>query len=530
MPLTVRNLARRQSLGLRLVAGAQAADREILWAHPIELEDPSPWLSPGVLVMTTGPNLGSTAAQQRRYVERLVRAGAAGLAVDTGTVVDRVPEGIAAAGTELGLPILAVPARTPFIAVTHEVVDEITRSQVRQVQSVVDQQDRLARALLRDGLPGLVAALGKAVSAPLAVVDGDGSVLATAGRYPAAMIERARAAIADAFDGQSLPRNVTHVIEDATGCTTLMGAALGGGRIVMLGAATPAPLESSGRILMAHAIALATLALGRATELLDAEERLRGAITSALLAAPGTVAPDLLTTYGFDPAERVVPIVLTGVEQGSANVVLSVIRRGRIPYLSTTIDQGLVVLVPAERAGETLDAVERGTAEVLRRTVRGVRGPETGWDGIGEAVHRAAAAALLADGGGISSFGEATALMLVLSGRDRADLRAIAAAALGPLDGELTDTLRAYLDADGRLERAAETLGVHRHTVRHRLARVEALLGCDLTASSSRAELWLALRAQDLADVLEPSSNAVPGAAGRTLDVQFVVERSSGVE
>ena len=81
---------------------------------------------------------------------------------------------------------------------------------------------------------------------------------------------------------------------------------------------------------------------------------------------------------------------------------------------------------------------------------------------------------------------------------DPAAADAWAAALLAPLDqpGERADlaaTLRAWLGRHGQVDAAAADLGVHRHTVRHRLRRAEALLGRSLDDPGVRAELWLAL-------------------------------------
>ncbi|MGV7904650.1 PucR family transcriptional regulator ligand-binding domain-containing protein, partial [Mycobacterium kansasii] len=72
------------------------------WAHAIELEDPTPYLSGGELVMTTGMNVGDTADRQFEYLARLSSAGVAALAFDTGTTHPAVPAGIIAAGDALG--------------------------------------------------------------------------------------------------------------------------------------------------------------------------------------------------------------------------------------------------------------------------------------------------------------------------------------------------------------------------------------------------------------------------------------------
>ncbi|NUT47744.1 MAG: helix-turn-helix domain-containing protein, partial [Saccharothrix sp.] len=62
-------------------------------------------------------------------------------------------------------------------------------------------------------------------------------------------------------------------------------------------------------------------------------------------------------------------------------------------------------------------------------------------------------------------------------------------------DDVLRETLRVWLACHGQADPAAARLGVHRHTVRNRLRRVEALLDRPLDTAGVRAELWLALHA-----------------------------------
>ena len=66
--LTVGSLV--SDCGLELVAGEEGAEGPVRWVHISEHEDPTPWLSGGELLLTTGYNLG-TPAKQRRWVELL---------------------------------------------------------------------------------------------------------------------------------------------------------------------------------------------------------------------------------------------------------------------------------------------------------------------------------------------------------------------------------------------------------------------------------------------------------------------------
>jgi purine catabolism regulator len=103
--------------------------------------------------------------------------------------------------------------------------------------------------------------------------------------------------------------------------------------------------------------------------------------------------------------------------------------------------------------------------------------------------------------------------MLNLVGPDRA--ASYAAALLDPLTrhdtagrGSLVDSLRAWLEQHGQWDPAAVKLGVHRHTLRHRMGKVEQLLGRSLDSPTLRAELWLALQTLPQAPVVSDSESS----------------------
>ena len=80
------------------------------------------------------------------------------------------------------------------------------------------------------------------------------------------------------------------------------------------------------------------------------------------------------------------------------------------------------------------------------------------------------------------------------------DARRLADATLAPLVAhdaahgtELVTTLRVWLAHDGGHEASARLLGVHRHTVRARVALAEHVLGRDLSGFAARSELWVAM-------------------------------------
>src|SRR5258705_11446964 len=65
-----------------VIGGAEALDRELRWAHVIEIADPSDLLKGGELVLTTGMGTGAQERDQTRWIASLVEQGAAAIAVE----------------------------------------------------------------------------------------------------------------------------------------------------------------------------------------------------------------------------------------------------------------------------------------------------------------------------------------------------------------------------------------------------------------------------------------------------------------
>src|SRR5918999_2434178 len=74
----------RRSLA-EVIAGAEGLDRELRWAHVIEMADPSNLLKGGELVLTTGIGAGDRERDQERWIASLIEQGAAAVAVELGS-------------------------------------------------------------------------------------------------------------------------------------------------------------------------------------------------------------------------------------------------------------------------------------------------------------------------------------------------------------------------------------------------------------------------------------------------------------
>ncbi len=177
--LPLRDLLRE--LELEVMAGEAGLDRAVRWVHSSELEDPTPWLSGGELLLTTGLAFGDE-AQQRAYVERLAAHGLSGLGVGVGFSHERAPDALLAAAAEHGFPLFEVPYELPFIAITEKAFTHLVNEQYAVLRRALSAHERLERIVLSErGLDGVAGELAALIGGPALIFDGRGELLARRG-------------------------------------------------------------------------------------------------------------------------------------------------------------------------------------------------------------------------------------------------------------------------------------------------------------------------------------------------------------
>ena len=174
--LTLRTLV--DEMGLELASGDDAADSPVRWVHITELPDPTPWLSGGELILTTGLQLKSE-KRQREFARRLDGHHLAGLGFGTGFEHDALPEALVDEASTLGFPVFEVPYELPFIALTEKAFARLVNEQYEVLQRGIAIHKRLERLVLEErGLDELVRALSASIGGTVMVLDGHGDTLA----------------------------------------------------------------------------------------------------------------------------------------------------------------------------------------------------------------------------------------------------------------------------------------------------------------------------------------------------------------
>ncbi|WP_218149296.1 PucR family transcriptional regulator ligand-binding domain-containing protein [Streptomyces colonosanans] len=460
--------------------------REVSAVHISELLDPTGYLTGGELLLTTGLSLPRNKLGCERYVGRLAEAGLSALALGLGPVHTEIPAPLLAACRKLDLPLLLVPAPTPFLRITKAYWAAVSRSAEQHLKDVLATQRALVDAAASvDPVTMVLRTLSRSLDAWAAAFSPTGEIDQVVPASAAAEAERVRREIvrlegAGAHSAASFSTGSAAVIvfplavrEQAAG---------------FLAVGTSAPLDSTRRRAVLTASALLSL---------DSVRRSR----AESVADEGQRCVGLLVDFGYVEAAR----RLAGAVRAPSppDHVRLLALRGRQSDILTTAVRGWCpetialqtdrhtawFLIPADHPPTTRleDAVRRAdpkTAAVLSDVVPVEQ----------TAAVRAVVAATL---GGLAS---GTRLLASASaGPYNAGLAARLAEASDRLTETQRQTLVDYLRHHGQWEAASRSLGVHRNTLRHRIARCEALLEVDLADPDVTAQLWLLLRRRGVA-------------------------------
>jgi purine catabolism regulator len=173
--LTVRELVR--GIDVRLLCGEPAVEAPVRWVHISELSDPTPFLSGGEVLLTTGMAL-RTPDELRAYVARLADHGLAGLGFGTGFEYAEVPAALLEAASDRDFPVFEVPYELPFIAVTESAFTQLVNEQYAVLRRALAAHERLERVVLAErGLEALAATLATLIGGAVLVFDARGEPL-----------------------------------------------------------------------------------------------------------------------------------------------------------------------------------------------------------------------------------------------------------------------------------------------------------------------------------------------------------------
>ena len=519
--LTLRTLLEEMELGLS--TGDESADAPVRWVHITELPDPTPWLSGGELILTTGLQL-TTAALQREFVCRLADHQLSGLGFGVGFDHEAVPKALADEAAKQGFPVFEVPYDLPFIAITEKAFARLVNEQYEVLQRGIAIHKRLERLVIEErGLDELVRALAAALGGTVTVIDAHGEPIAhrtfrrelDEGVLDAVRAEvRAEQAALESGAGDTAELAPEHpAVAGRSVVLPVYTRGRGAPRAWLFAARDSGGLGDFERLILQQATTVVALELMRQRAMHDTERRLAGDVLAEALT--GRLAERELASrlrpfgVGDQAAVLVFAVDDPVADAGELDRFLHDGGHGalvapRENLLCAVVDVGdsadpIALAGEARtelggRAGPPRAAASRAApVSALRRSFNEAR------------IALEATAIANGDAPEVASYRDMGASQLLLNLQDDEALALYCQSVLGPLEDdsgeygeELIRSLEAFIEQNGQWEKAARQLFCHRHTLRYRIRRVEELTGRDLSRDHDRIELWLALRAREL--------------------------------
>lgn len=467
----------------------------VRWVATSELLDPSPFLEGGEILLTTGL-VDRDSAGWKSFVTSLVDAGVVALGFGVGLSHPEVPLALSVAAMEVELNLFVVPRPVPFIAVSRAVADQLWASEREADRQALQHQQELAGAAI-GGPADLVATLARIIGGDAVLCTPDGTAIAG---WPAAgLLERALPHIAR-MNAVGIRGAAVDIVRDSRVSVLPVGA--GSHAEAYLAVEGDSATAGAQRAAVTTAVALLTLDRARERAERDADRRIRAGALSLALQADTDAARSLLagTTQGATLPRTRARVVRARGSSSSLDRALSQVERA-----SAELGHPLVARVGPGSDADHLVAILHTGDDQLDSILGMLDRLEVG---VGPA--RPLSAIAQSDDGALGALAAASAVRPVVVWTDLArsgvdsllDDGALTAFAENLLEGvlvradaaELLDALRGFLSHNGHVGPAAESLRVHRNTLRNRLSTAEEVLGRSLHDPQLRSDLWVALK------------------------------------
>lgn len=473
--------------GIRLLPVLDGTNPSFTTIQPNELEDASEFIQDGAVVLTLGMAFRDRPAELTTYIHHLADAGAHAIGFGTGIPFPAIPEPVITAARDRGLALFEVPTEVPFISIISAVYKELQRIELREQKRHFDMQTQLTRVATRGSLEDLLTSAAGLVDGALTLSDSDGRTIVTTDKLADAALP--------APPHTSAPDDTPARHRSHYKMTTH------GERFHELVFHHDAPLTSQQRSLLRHLAGLCDMLLFRPIELRESRNELNRLAMTVHLGLDRAL--DILPRIFSDTSDNdgfVTPSIVHADDKRSLTRAIAAVdahlaASSLFFYALPLSDQSTLILSPG---GVRQEHIVASLGPHLR-TVRVAQGAPVTWENLTlDHVHA------LEDRARTLPLGEvATPHSTPLTWLNNPDVTAALTARRTEVFDRLADhdsrtgsdlkrTLTIYLQHNCQIAATAPALGVHRHTVRNRIERIQELCQLDLGDPITAAELLLA--------------------------------------
>lgn len=167
-----------------IAGGETGIDNVVRWAYTHERYDVTQFLIGGEFLIIEGSSLAEHSDDEglRAYIDSLEEAHISGLAIELVDFFTEIPEAMSQRGNEIGLPIIGLRKRQPFVMLCQEINTRITREQLLSHMAIDNLSSALnARLSESRSVQDIATALADTTGERVLIITPDGEVCAQAG-------------------------------------------------------------------------------------------------------------------------------------------------------------------------------------------------------------------------------------------------------------------------------------------------------------------------------------------------------------
>lgn len=497
----------------RLVAGHEGLGNQIRWVTIVELLEDTSRLQEGEFLITTGFGLASDSKRIEQFISSLAERKLSGVAIHTGFYLREIPAVFLSEADRYGLPLIEIPSGINFSTVTKAILQPIINRQFETLAySQAIHEQMLDVAFSKGGLPAIAGELASLTKGNVRLIDSFGYEVVF---VASPLLDASRP---DELTTHSLPVGSTR---ESFGTLSL--------------AKPKADWQELDHVALKHAATLCTFEYVKERAVAATEWRLMGDFAEELLSGQAMEQGELEARsrklgYPLNGSHLIAALTILHEKKEQDRASLYVQLRSLIKRLAE--QQGCVYLlrershyllmITPER--EKSDALLKRIAVEWQRLYPATR-IQLGVACAREQVSQFRAAAdeavfalqtypLLGQAPAPLPYSQMSGFQFLFPYyRDPGALDRLWQPLLSRLIAydakhgqQLAETLEKYLLHNLNGIKAAQTLFIHRHTLKYRLQQIAEKTGLDLDDAAHRWQLQLALMAYKLASLLYPAS------------------------
>lgn len=483
--ITLRELMQLPILSTaRVVSGEQGLDRVVRFVDIMEVPDLTGWVSEGVMLLTTAYSIRHDPSLLTELIHTLDRLGAAALAIKPARFLKEIPEAAIQASNACGLPIVEIPPEIPYTDITQPVMELLLGRQAMLLRRAEEVYRTLTTMVLENsGIQAVSDNVADFLKAPVALVDNDMRIIV------------------------SSPSNFDWTERESP----LSWSINVDRRLVAKLLVDKEQLDDMEEVGIEQARLVFALELMRKKVAEDTEFRLRGNFIDELLTPPLPTRHEVerrARQLGMNPEHLWEVAVIEGETAPKEETLTRLLdrearRRGVLPHVEFRSNRAVLFLPTPEARRFTADIDETETWGAtlegwLLDKNEGLAGYRTGmgtseqlWNihtSYNEARKALSISRRLGQGtGGIITRYEEVEVYHLLEATSGPGFADLFERKLGKLrqydqdhDSNMLLTFYHYLECRGSLIETANSLYIHRNSVKYRLERIRDITGFDL--------------------------------------------------